>query len=151
MEMDLVCIKSGISETSALYHNYSLVKVGALGIIFHMPGAAATTLLYCDPLSNVETWPTTFTETVLTFDFSSCNAVYPPTNCGPQAATAPPIFCGSYAGTQAGVILRQARDDPTTYPYYTELPTDPLIPPNAWYEEYPPIWGWFTNEYFMKF
>lgn len=35
MEMDLVCQKTGIVETSTLYHNYSLVKVGADGVIFH--------------------------------------------------------------------------------------------------------------------
>lgn len=138
MEMDLVCTETFL-ETSALYHQYSLVKVGAAGFLFHVPGAADTTLYFCDSASNVETWPRTFTKTVVTYDFAACMAA--PTNCGPQAATAPPIYCGGASAATANVVLRQARDDPGTYAYYQAL-----VPP----EIYPPIWAYFTNEYFLK-
>lgn len=70
--MDLVCQTAPFAETSTLYHQYSMVKVGADGFIFHMAGAAATTLYKCDQTSNVETWPTTFTTTAMTYDFGAC-------------------------------------------------------------------------------
>lgn len=145
MEMDLVCKSAAIAETSTLYQNYSLVKLTGVGFIFHMPGSATTTLYSCNSASNVETWPTTFTTSAVTYDFSLCAAYLPSASpCGTQAARAPPIFCGSASMLTANVILRQARDDPATYAIYSD-PTNPL------YQAQPPIWGWFDNNYFMKF
>lgn len=130
MEMDLVCQESSITESSDLYHDYSLVKLGADGIIFHMPGAASTFMYYCNGKSDVATWPTAFTKTTVTYDFSSCSAA-PTTSTAPLIA---PIYCGLASSAEAGVKLKQARDDPETYVSGT----------------IPPIWAWFTNQYFLK-
>ena len=130
MEMDLVCQESSITETSGLYQDYSLVKLGADGFLFHLPGAVDTKLYYCNSNTNVENRPATFTKTTVTYAFTSCSAQ--PTNS--VAPVVAPIYCGLASSATAGVKLKQARDDPETYVSGT----------------IPPIWGWFTNEYFIK-
>lgn len=59
--MDLIC-KDTFSETSSLYQNYSLVKVGLDGFIFHMASATTSTLYWCNSGADPSTWPTTFTK-----------------------------------------------------------------------------------------
>lgn len=102
MEMDLVCQETSITETSSLYHDYSLVKVGADGFIFHLPGAASTKMYYCDGNTDVETRPAAFTKTTVTFDFSTCSA-NPTTSTAPLT---PPIYCGLASSATAGVKLK---------------------------------------------
>lgn len=135
MELDLVCQKDFGVEVSSLYENYSLVNVGADGVIFIAYSKFASTAPYdkslfkCDGNSNVETWPTTFTETAVTINYSACVAA---TKTGPA-----PIYCGTAqdGSLNPNIILRQPREDPETYVSGT----------------IPDIWGWLNNQYFMKF
>lgn len=130
MEMDLVC-QDTVTEISKMYSNYSLVKVGNDGIIFHQHSKADTYMYFCNWNTNVETTPVAFTKTTVAFDFTVCSAN--PTDF--TALTKEPIYCGLASAATAGVILKQPRDDPETYVSGT-IPT---------------IWGWFNNQYFFSF
>jgi hypothetical protein len=135
MEMDLVCRETGLSESISLYYqNYSMVKVGTDGFIYHKAGDAVTNLYFCNSSSDVSTWPTTFTKTAVSYVLTSpspCNVSPPATNTIPLTQ---PIYCGAASSNTAQVILKQPRDDPETY-------VSGVIPK---------IWGWFGNDFFMQ-
>lgn len=119
-------------EPSALYDNYSLVSVGADGVIFSFAGAFTGAKAYkCDGNSDVETWPVTITGTAVTLNYSGCIAP----SATPSRNLPAPMYC-AFGGLDASLILRQPREDPETYVSGTTAS----------------IWGWLSDsKYFMRF
>ena len=93
-------------ETSnmALYHKFTMVNMGAEGIIFKAWGGAAFNLYLCSYNSGSSTWG--WTETSVTID-NPANVAY----TGEQETTTTTWASSAYTST----TLVQAREDPDNY------------------------------------